>query len=407
HAISAYKLALEVRTRETFSQDWATTQGNLGAAYSNRIRGDRAENLEQAITIYQRTLQVHTREAFPQDWATTQGNLGAAYSDRIRGDRAENLEQAISAYQLALQIHTRQTFPEDWARLQHNLGNAYRERIHGGRDQNLKLAIDYYNHSAQIFTRAAYPYKWANNQGHLAEAFIQIASIQATTNEKLYHLNKAIDLLQAALTVSVLGSPDFIDSQYRLGNALSRRYEHSQNSKDLEQALKAYKIALDAISPEHYNRQKIWQALPATQTILGHRLVREGQWQEGLQLLLNSVHQLNNSDDQLAHANALFQTGRAHETLADLHNARVYYRDALRLYTHLDYLPGIANSQAELGQALLLQGHASSGLGMLAKARDSYQQLNKPDKVAEMERVCADMKQTLSEQNLLTLEVLA
>ena len=38
----------------------------------------------------------------PVEWATTMKNLANAYTDRIRGDRAENLERAIDAYQQAL-----------------------------------------------------------------------------------------------------------------------------------------------------------------------------------------------------------------------------------------------------------------------------------------------------------------
>jgi tetratricopeptide (TPR) repeat protein len=99
------------------------TQNNLGAAYSDRIRGDRAENLEKAIAAYQEALQVYTREAFPQDWAMTQNNLGAAYSDRIRGDRAENLERAIAAYQEALKVRTPTADPIKCLETGRNLGN--------------------------------------------------------------------------------------------------------------------------------------------------------------------------------------------------------------------------------------------------------------------------------------------
>jgi hypothetical protein len=60
------------------------TQNNLGLAYSDRIRGKKAENLEQAIQFYQASLEVRTREAFPFEWAMTQNNLGNAYCDRIR-----------------------------------------------------------------------------------------------------------------------------------------------------------------------------------------------------------------------------------------------------------------------------------------------------------------------------------
>ncbi|MBK6433159.1 MAG: tetratricopeptide repeat protein, partial [Anaerolineae bacterium] len=78
--------------------EWATVMMNLANAYKNRIRGDRAENLEQAIAAYRQALEVMTRQAMPVEWATVMMNLANAYSDRIRGDRAENLEQAIAAY---------------------------------------------------------------------------------------------------------------------------------------------------------------------------------------------------------------------------------------------------------------------------------------------------------------------
>jgi len=38
---------------------------------------------------------VRTRQAYPEHWAVTQNNLALAYSDRIRGERAENLEQLL------------------------------------------------------------------------------------------------------------------------------------------------------------------------------------------------------------------------------------------------------------------------------------------------------------------------
>ena len=80
---------------------------NLGYAYTYRIRGDRADNLEKAIAAYEAALTVLTRDALPSEWALTQSNLGLAYRNRIRGDRADNLEKAISAYEAALTVLTR------------------------------------------------------------------------------------------------------------------------------------------------------------------------------------------------------------------------------------------------------------------------------------------------------------
>jgi tetratricopeptide (TPR) repeat protein len=380
-AIAAYELALQVYTREAFPEKWAATQNNLGAAYSNRLRGGRSENLEKAIAAFELALQIYVRDAFPEMWAMTQNNLGVVYGNRIRRERAENLEKAIVAFELALQVHTREAFPEDWATAKHNLANAYRDRILGKQSDNLAQAIATYEQSAQVFTRESFPEKWAENQGHMAEALMKKASL----TETFVDLDAAITLLQKALEVSSPGSSIFIDSQYRLGSARSLRYEHSQNPNDLQQSLQAYKIALDAISPEHYDRKAIWQALPTTQTILGSRLVRDGQWQDGLQLLLNSVNQLSTSDDLLAHANALFQTGRAYEALVDWDKARLYYRDALRLYEHLQNQPGIAKSHAGLGGVLVSQGHLEKGISELAKARESYHQLEQSEKAAEVE----------------------
>ena len=98
-AITGYEIALTVYTCDAFPQDWAMTQHNLANAYRERIRGEKAENLELAIAYYQNALKKVI--PFSQDWATTHNNLGNAYSNRIKGDKAENLEQAIACFQQA------------------------------------------------------------------------------------------------------------------------------------------------------------------------------------------------------------------------------------------------------------------------------------------------------------------
>jgi hypothetical protein len=46
----------------------------------------------------------------------TQNNLGIAYRNRIRGEKAENIELAIASFTAALSVYTRDAFPEYWAR---------------------------------------------------------------------------------------------------------------------------------------------------------------------------------------------------------------------------------------------------------------------------------------------------
>jgi len=62
--------------------------------YSDRLRGERAENIEEAIRYYKAALEVRTCTNFPEDgaiiqaedWAMLQNELAALYNELIRGD---------------------------------------------------------------------------------------------------------------------------------------------------------------------------------------------------------------------------------------------------------------------------------------------------------------------------------
>ncbi|MCF3607722.1 CHAT domain-containing protein [Planktothrix agardhii 1033] len=195
-AIKYYEAALEVYTRTAFPEYWAMTQNNLATAYSDRIRGERAENLELAIASYEVALEVRTRTAFPENWARTQNNLATAYLYRIRGERAENLERAIKYYEAALEVYTRTAFPQDWAATQNNLANAYSNRIVGERAENLEQAIKYYEAALEVYTRTAFPQDWATTQNNLATAYSD-----RIRGERAENLEQAIASYQAALEV--------------------------------------------------------------------------------------------------------------------------------------------------------------------------------------------------------------
>ncbi|GIV79177.1 MAG: hypothetical protein KatS3mg050_3571 [Litorilinea sp.] len=66
----------------------------------------------------------------PVEWATTMMNLANAYCNRIRGERAENIEQAIGHYRAALEVMTREAMPDDHRRVQRSLARLHVER-HG------------------------------------------------------------------------------------------------------------------------------------------------------------------------------------------------------------------------------------------------------------------------------------
>jgi hypothetical protein len=85
-AVTAFRSALEVRTREELPQDWAETQNLLGTVLveqGRRTTGEESRHLlAQAVPVYRAALEVQTREQLPQAWATTQNNLGTALLDQ-------------------------------------------------------------------------------------------------------------------------------------------------------------------------------------------------------------------------------------------------------------------------------------------------------------------------------------
>ena len=193
-AIAGYQIVLS--HREPGSEDWARTQNNLANAYLYRIRGKKAQNIEDAIASYTAALKVYTPEAFRQDRAMTQNNLATAYYSRITGEKAENIEKAIAFYNVALEVYTPEAFPEKWAQTQNNLAAAYTERIWEDKAENIEIAIAFYNAGLKVYTRDAFPEQWAVTQNNLGLAYCH-----KIRGEKAENIEEAIKLYHNALSV--------------------------------------------------------------------------------------------------------------------------------------------------------------------------------------------------------------
>ncbi|MEM7713876.1 MAG: CHAT domain-containing protein, partial [Cyanobacteria bacterium P01_A01_bin.68] len=159
-AIAFYNAALEVRTRNEFPQDWATTQINLANAYKNRGKESKADNIENAITFSKAALEVYTRNDFPQRWAMTQNNLANAYIKRVKGNKADNIENAIACYQNALTVFTFTTLPIKCLKTARNLGNLLLQI------QRWEQAINAYDKAIQAVELSR---SWTINNTHRQE----------------------------------------------------------------------------------------------------------------------------------------------------------------------------------------------------------------------------------------------
>jgi len=281
--IVCYEAALEVYTREDFPQDWAMTQHNLGAAYSDRIKGEKADNLETAIASSLAALEVYTREDFPQDWARTQNNLGGAYRNRIKGEEADNLETAIASSLASLEVYTRDAFPYEWARSQNNLGNAYQNRIKGEKADNLETGITCYLESLEVYTRDAFPQEWANTQHNLGAAYQN-----RIKGEKADNIETAIRSSLASLEVRTRDAfpQDWAMTQNHLANAYQNRIK-GEKADNIETAIKGFRLALEIYTPEAFPLDCLKSGRN-----LGDLAFKEGNWQvaiEGYQKAIEAV----------------------------------------------------------------------------------------------------------------------
>ncbi|WP_407883751.1 CHAT domain-containing protein, partial [Scytonema sp. NUACC26] len=250
-AIAFYTTVLEVYTRDAFPEDWAATQHNLATAYSDRIKGERADNLERAIAFYTAAVEVYTRDAFPEQWAMTQNNLALAYWKRIKGERADNLERAIAFYTAAVEVFTRNAFPEDWAATQHNLANAYLYRIKGERADNLERAIVFYTAALEVRTRDAFPEDWAMTQNNLANAYLY-----RTKGERADNLEHAIAFYTAAVEVRTRDAfpEQWAGIQHNLANTYSHQIK-GERADNLERAIAFYTAAVEVYTRDVFLEQ--------------------------------------------------------------------------------------------------------------------------------------------------------
>ena len=96
--------------------DWAMTQNNLGAALATLgARQDDPATLHDAVTAFRAALEVRSREAAAFDHAETQENIAITLFDRARipsaPDPQGDLSAALIAVNAALAIYTPDNTP--------------------------------------------------------------------------------------------------------------------------------------------------------------------------------------------------------------------------------------------------------------------------------------------------------
>ncbi|MFM5944869.1 MAG: tetratricopeptide repeat protein, partial [Dolichospermum sp.] len=232
---------------------WAETQNNLGNAYSERIRGNRADNIEKAITAFENAFTISGAEALLQQRilgypnlgyfhpmlpnAVILCNLGGTYSQRIEGNKENNIKMAIRVYENALKILANVDFPSFWAAIQRNLSMAYLERIDGNKEKNIEDAIEFCRQALTIFTQESYPKDWADTQYSLGFAYSD-----RIRGNRAENLKAAIIHYHNALTIRTKEN-DPLNCLQTARNLADLHY----NEKQWQPATEAYNIAIEAV----------------------------------------------------------------------------------------------------------------------------------------------------------------
>ena len=237
-AINAYHAALEEYTRPRAPLDWAMTLNNLGVALvalAERETG--TQRLKEAIDAYRAALEERTRERGPLEWAMTQNNLGVALATIGERERSvERLEEAIDAYRSALEVRTRERAPLNWAATQNNLGNAWVRlyRLQGGKE-HLDEAITTYRAALEECTRERGPLDWARTQNNLGWALVELGK-RDNSGERV---KEAVDVSLAVLKVHTRDRfpLDWARGQILLGASLRTLGKQEADPKRLGEAV--------------------------------------------------------------------------------------------------------------------------------------------------------------------------
>ncbi|WP_254566635.1 hypothetical protein [Oscillatoria sp. HE19RPO] len=93
----------------------ATVLVNLGGQIWNYSEGKKADFIEITIACGETALPLFPCDRLQsQRWGATHDNLALAYSERLQGDRIDNLARSFSHYQQAAKVFIRHPFPQQW-----------------------------------------------------------------------------------------------------------------------------------------------------------------------------------------------------------------------------------------------------------------------------------------------------
>ncbi len=125
--VQLYQAALHAGiTLEGTPDTYALVQSNIGLAYVSMPMTDAGDKIRHAVAVssFREALKVYTREAFPEQWTSTMLNMANALQYLDSSHREENLMLAVDTYEELLAVRNKAYDPVGYGRLLANQANA-------------------------------------------------------------------------------------------------------------------------------------------------------------------------------------------------------------------------------------------------------------------------------------------
>ena len=407
-SVESFRDAIGTLSRASDSKQRARMQSGFGITLALQIASSimagfkPLASIDEAISAFKDALGVLTREEEPADWARTQMALAAVLNIKgllESGKRStELIESLVAADRAALEVFTRDQYPDDWSIAEEGLGNAL---------ENLALqtqgaeSIPLYEESVkglqavhEMTSSNGNSGQWLDNCDSLSLVLWHYSQ-RVTGEQSLKLLAQSIEVLKSEF--AVLNKADYAQRWARtnksLGDTLEDAGTRTGNTKSivlLTEAVANYRAALEV-----YKKSDDPHSWAITEIALGAVLsdlaVRSSPdqakqffsdsisaFQAGLSVLTKSLNTNEWALAQLRLAEALTrhsQTVKGDDTSADLDQALTAVNAGLEIYTNDHSALGWRTAQSTLGRAYFLQGMAakpSLAHDLMAKAESAW-----------------------------------
>jgi tetratricopeptide (TPR) repeat protein len=357
--IDAIRASLDVRTFETSAQEWASSQIDLAEALiaGGRISATNGK-LEEAVQICQEVVDKKSEAGIRSIQYIARSVMANALQQLGQEERdAVTLLGAASLAKDALSAIKRTEQPYEWARAMNYLANSNREMADLQNDASLSLlAVEQYGQSLEVRNRRDYPMEWAQTQLDLGNAYLNLAYLQ--NDQSMAERSMGAYSMSLEVRTETATPLEWGMSRNNYGAALNwlSKARPEATVSDFLTKLAAYRdgarVTARERAPRNWAMMQVNIGLALVEVWNKKQMELPRQWQTDMDALMQNQIKNQRVDDLEEHNAALAMIVKRQESVDELEEAIVAFRESLKVYTKEANLRRWLNTQYEIAQAL-------------------------------------------------------